>query len=207
MKYTISISGFQPDLIINPILRVFSRTDLLVLLVTDNEKSIETSNKVHTMLEFANIKCQNVKINNIFNFFEVLVNLENLYKTKGKPTMVNVSAGPGIAIASMTFFSITHDIPVIFHNKEKNETSRVDIYRSKHFFKNANKNRDLLDILSRSQLTLEEISHKLNVSKSTASRRVKMLRQLSLVEVGSKSKKMLIRLSDTGLKFTEFNVP
>jgi len=207
MKYAIAISGFQTDLVINPILRINSRLDLLILLVTDNEKSIETSKNVRVMLEFANIECHNVKVNNIFNFFEVLVNLENLWKTMGSPLWVNVSAGPGIALASMTFFAITHDIPVMFHNKENNETSKVDIHKSKYFFKNANKNLDLLILLAQSPRSLEEISLHLKISKSTASRKVKMLRGLYLVEISYASRRMKVFLSDTGRKFSEYNLP
>ncbi len=206
MKYTIAISGFQTDLIISPIMRIFSKMDLVVLLVTDNEKSIETANKVKTMLEFANIDCQRVKIQNVFNFFEVLVTLENIFKTNGKPLWVNVSAGPGIAIAALTFFAIAHDIAVISHNKEENETSKVDIYKSKNFFKNASKNRNILDLLSKSPLTLEEISDKLKISKSTASRRIKVMKELSLVKISSNSRSMLVSLSETGSKFFKYDL-
>ena len=140
MKYAVAISGFQPDLIIKPFLRVLEPLDELVILTTKNQKSIETAHNVGSFLAFANVKCAIVELNDVFNFFEVLVTLERLLETKGKPLWLNVSAGPGIAISSLTYFAIIHEIVVVFYNKENDKTTRVEIAKSKELFKNARKN-------------------------------------------------------------------
>ena len=59
--------------------------DELVILITKNQKSIETAHNVGSFLAFANVKCSIVELNDVFNFFEVLVTLESLLETKGKP--------------------------------------------------------------------------------------------------------------------------
>ena len=135
MKYAIAISGFQPDLIIKPFLRMLEPLDELVLLITKTQKSIETAHNVSSFLAFANVKCSIIELNDVFNFFEVLVTLESLLETRGKPLWLNVSAGPGIAISSLTYFAIIHEIVVVYYNKENDKTTRVEIAKSKELFK------------------------------------------------------------------------
>ncbi len=200
MKYAIAISGFQPDLIIKPFLRMVEPLDELVLLITKNEKSMETAHNVGSFLAFANVECSYIELSDIFNFFEVLVTLENLLEAKGKPQWLNVSAGPGIAISSLTYFAILHEIVVVFYNKENDKTTKVEIAKSKELFKNARKNFVLLGQLEDSALTLEDLTYKVGLSKSSVSRRVRVLKSAYLVETTSINRKMLVSISETGLK-------
>jgi CRISPR locus-related DNA-binding protein len=174
--------------------------DALVLLITQNEKSIETAKEVERFLAFANVKCELIEVSNIFNFFEVLVVLENLAEARGVPLWLNVSAGPGIAISALTYFAISHDSVVVFYNRENDKTSRVEIAKSKDLFKNARKNFKLLSLLKNSTQSLDNLSSKLNLSKSTISRRVRVLKSAYLVETKYLDKKMLVYISETGLK-------
>ena len=200
MKYAIAISGFQPDLIIKPFLRVLEPLDELVILITKNQKSVETAHNVGSFLAFANVKCSIVELNDVFNFFEVLVTLESLLETKGKPLWLNVSAGPGIAISSLTYFAIIHDIVVVYYNKENDKTTRVEIAKSKELFKNARKNLILLKQLENSPLTLDDLASKVVLSKSSVSRRVRALKSAYLVEIATVNRKMIVSISETGLK-------
>lgn len=203
MKYGIGISGFQPELIIKPFLRMLEPIDELVLLVTENTKSIETSEEIKKVLGFAGVECRTVKISDIFNFFEVLVNLENLFEKRGKPSWINVSAGPGIAISALTFFGINHGIIVVFYNKENDKTVKVDVTKSKDLFRNANKNLSLLKLIEKNPLTLKELSFKLNLSKSTVSRRIRILKSAYMVETSVYNKNMSIKITDTSRKLLE----
>jgi len=132
-----------------------------------------------------------------------MVVLENLYKTRGNPLWINVSAGPGIAIASLTFFAINHNIMVVFYNKEIDRTSKVDISNSRNLFKRATRNNDLLKLIESGPQSLEELALKLSVSKSTASRRVKLLKAASLVETNIKNRKMSVSITNTSKKLLE----
>lgn len=203
MRYSIAISGFQSELIIKPFLRVRNPLDELVLIVTNNPKSLETADAVKRVLAFNNVECTLLPVSDIFNFFEVFVNLEILFEKKGKPKWINVSAGPGIAISSLTFFSITHNIPVVFYNRENDKTSIVDISKSKDLFRNARKNLNILKLIEKNPLFLEEISNKLGLSKSTISRRVSLLREAYLVQTTVINRKMIVKITDTSLKLLE----
>ncbi len=205
MKYAIAISGFQPDLIIKPFLRMLEPLDELVLLITKNQKSIETAHDVSSFLAFANVKCSIIELNDVFNFFEVLVTLESLLGTKGKPLWLNVSAGPGIAISSLTYFAIIHEIVVVFYNKENDKTTRVEIAKSKELFKNARRNLVLLKQLEKLPLTLDDLTSKVDLSKSSVSRRVRVLKSAYLVESAIVDRKMLISISETGRKLLNSN--
>ena len=203
MRYSIAISGFQSELIIKPFLRVRNPLDELVLIITNNPKSLETADAVKRVLAFNNVECTLLPVTDIFNFFEVFVNLEILFEKKGKPKWINVSAGPGIAISSLTFFSITHNIPVVFYNRENDKTSIVDISKSKDLFRNARKNLNILKLIEKNPLFLEEISNKLGLSKSTISRRVSLLREAYLVQTTVINRKMIVKITDTSLKLLE----
>ena len=205
MKYAIAISGFQPDLIIKPFLRMLEPLDELVLLITKNQKSIETAHNVSSFLAFANVKCSIIELNDVFNFFEVLVTLENIFETKGKPLWLNVSAGPGIAISSLTYFAIIHEIVVVFYNKENDKTTRVEIAKSKELFKNARRNLVLLKQLEKLPLTLDDLTSKVDLSKSSVSRRVRVLKSAYLVESAIVDRKMLVSISETGRKLLNSN--
>ena len=205
MKYAIAISGFQPDLIIKPFLRVLEPLDELVILITKNQKSVETAHNVGSFLAFANVKCSIVELNDVFNFFEVLVTLESLLETKGKPLWLNVSAGPGIAISSLTYFAIIHDIVVVYYNKENDKTTRVEIAKSKELFKNARRNLVLLKQLEKLPLTLDDLTSKVDLSKSSVSRRVRVLKSAYLVESAIVDRKMLVSISETGRKLLNSN--
>ena len=203
MRYSIAISGFQSELIIKPFLRVRNPLDELILIVTNNSKSLETADAVKRVLAFNNVECTLLTITDIFNFFEVFVNLEILFEKKGKPKWINVSAGPGIAIASLTFFSIAHNVPVVFYNRENDKTSMVDISKSKDLFRNARRNLNILKLIKTNPLFLEEISNKLGLSKSTISRRVSLLREAYLVQTTVINRKMIVKITDTSLKLLE----
>jgi DNA-binding transcriptional ArsR family regulator len=198
MKYAVAISGFQSELIIKPFLVMLEPLDELVLFTTKNTKSMETAKEVSTFLSFANVMCTIIQVNDIFNFFELLARLENLLETKGKPLWLNVSAGPGIAISALTYFAIIHETATVYFNKENNKTAKVEIAKSKDLFRNARKNLQLLRLLENTSLTLDDLALKINLSKSTVSRRVSVLRSAYLVNTNFVSKKMLVSISETG---------
>lgn len=198
MKYAVAISGFQAELIIKPFLVMLEPIDEFVLFATQNPKSIETANEVSTFLNFAGVRCTTITVNDIFNFFELLALLESIYETKGKPLWLNVSAGPGIAISALTYFAILHETAVVFFNKENNKTSKVEISKSKDLFRSARKNLQILRFLEKSPMTLDDLASKINLSKSTVSRRVSVLKSAYLINKNNVDRKMLVSISETG---------
>ena len=100
----------------------------------------------------------------------------------------------------MTYFAIIHEIVVVFYNKENDKTTRVEIGKSKNLFKNARKNLFLLRQLENSTLTLNDLASRVGLSKSSVSRRVRVLKTAYLVDTVFFERKMHISISETGLK-------
>jgi DNA-directed RNA polymerase specialized sigma54-like protein len=100
----------------------------------------------------------------------------------------------------LTYFAILHEIVVVFYNKEKDKPTKVEIAKSKELFKNARKNFVLLGQLEASALTLDDLTYKVGLSKSSVSRRVRVLKSAYPVETNSIERKMRVSISETGLK-------
>lgn len=200
MEYAISIAGFKQDLITKPFLAMPTKLDFFVMLVTDHEKSQETSKKVEEFLDFVNVRTLKKKINDIYNFYEIYIALEAIKKEFGTPTWVNVTPGPGIAIASLTFFAINNNVPVIFYNSENQTSTKVDVHDSKKIFIYIKRGIKILETLRNGEKSLQELAQELKVSKSTISRKVSDLKTISIVNTRIESRKVIVSLAQTGLQ-------
>lgn len=198
MAYAISISGFKHELITKPFLAIPIRLDFFVMLATLHQKSMETTKKISEFLAFVNVKAITKRIDNIYNFYEIYIALEAIKKEHGLPAWINVTAGPGIAIASLTFFAINNKIPVVSYNDESKATSMINIHNSKNIFIYMNRDIRILELLRVGQKSLEELAHELRVSKSTISRKVSSLKTVSLVETRREKRTMIVSLSSAG---------
>jgi CRISPR locus-related DNA-binding protein len=196
VSYILAIAGFQPDIINRPLFRIKGNIDEVVLLITHHSKSIETYSNVTDAMKFYGVRCRAVQINDIFSFFEVLASIELIIEQMGKPEWINVSAGPGIAISALTFSAIKHNVPVAFYNRENDMTSMVDISKSKDLFNSVRKNLTLLNSIKDEPLSIEEISRKTNLSKSTVSRRVTLLSKFYLVEKRKSNRKLIVQVTE-----------
>jgi len=200
VEYAISISGFKQELITKPFLAMPTKLDLFVMLVTDHERSQETSRKVEEFLDFVNVRTVKKKINDIYNFYEIYITLEAIKKEFGTPSWVNVTPGPGIAIASLTFFAINNKVPVIFYNSENQTSTKVDVHDSKKIFIYIEHGIKILETLRNGEKSLQELAQELMVSKSTISRKVTNLRIISIVNTRKENRKVIVSLAPTGLQ-------
>jgi|GEM_PF-3065900 CRISPR locus-related DNA-binding protein len=198
MTYAISISGFKHELITKPFLAVPIPLDFFVMLGTRHEKSRETCKKVSEFLDFANVRTVVKVINNIYDFYEIYIALETVKKDYGLPNWINVTPGPGIAIASLTFFAMNNRVPVVSYNVETNSTSIIDVYNSKNILAFMQRGIKVLEVLGNGQKSFDELSSALGVSKSTISRKVSDLKAVSLVETKLEKRTVVVSLSPAG---------
>ena len=77
--------------------------------------------------------------------------------------------------------------------------------KSKELFNNDRKNLILLKQLENTALTLDDLTSKVSLSKSSVSRRVRVLKSAYLVETAIFDRKMLASISETGLKLLHSN--
>lgn len=207
MDYSLALCGFKPGIITSPFASLIPPVESLFALVTSDPRSIDTYNSVKAVMEGLNIKTVKVHIDDVFNFFEVLVSLESIKKRYGKPRWINVTAGPGIAISSLTLFSIENKIPVVFYNEDNSVTRMVNLGGSKGMFKNVYDNKELLKLLWKGSKTIDELSVRIGVSNSTISRRLRLLKSISIINSENVKKKMHVSLTETGRKIVKMQYP
>jgi len=118
IPYTIAIAGFNPELVIRPLYGGFQGTKKLVLVHTLHEKSLETVSAVKLTSAAIGIKTQEIIIKDVFDFFEIYATIEKLISKNGDPIWINVTSGPGIAIAAMALISAEKGIPLVAYDKE-----------------------------------------------------------------------------------------
>lgn len=198
MTYAISISGFKHELITKPFLAIPIRLDLFVLLATNHQTSQETYRKVTEFLHFANVETVVREVKDIYNFYEVYIVLETIRSEYGLPVWVNVTPGPGIAIAALTFFAINNKVPVVSYNSENNTSSIVGVHDSKNIFTYRERGFRILEALTNGKKSLQELADELGVSKSTVSRKVSNLKKVSFVNTIRQKRTMIVSLSDAG---------
>lgn len=200
MDYSIALCGFEPLNITSPFASLVPSVESLFALVSSDPRSVDTYYRVKAVMEGLNIKTFKVQIDDVFNFFEIIVALESIKKKNGNPKWINVTAGPGIAISGLTMFSIENDVPVIFYNRENSITRMVNLSGSRGMFKYVEDNRELLKLLWKSSMTMDELSGSIGVSKSTISRRLRLLKAISIICSESVKRKMHVSLTETGRK-------
>ena len=198
MAYAISISGFKHELITTPFLAIPIRLDFFVLLATNHQTSLETSRKVTEFLNFANVETVVKEVKDIYNFYEVYIVLETVRSEYGLPIWINVTSGPGIAIAAMTFFAINNKVPVVSYKSENSTTSIVEVHDSKKIFTYKERGIRILEALKNGQKSLQELADELGVSKSTVSRKVSNLKKVSFVNTIRQKRTMIVSLSNAG---------
>ena len=198
MAYAISISGFKHELITKPFLAIPNKLDFFVLLATNHLTSLETSRKVTEFLNFANVKTVVKEVKDIYNFYEVYIVLETIRSEYGLPVWINVTPGPGIAIAAMALFAINNKVPVVSYNSENNTSSIVEVHDSKKIFAYKERGIRILESLKDGQKSLQELANELGVSKSTVSRKVSNLKKVSFVNTIRQKRTIIVSLSNAG---------
>lgn len=200
MNYAISIAGFSAKLITKPFLAPEKHLDQIVLISTEDKRSSETVEKVREFMNNLDVKVVNRQVNDIYNFFEVSILLESITREFGIPQWLNVTSGPGIAISALTLYSINNNIPVVSYSDSNQKAFRFNLSASKNMFGYLEKNKLFLLCLLSGPLSLGEVTRRLNVSKSTVSRKMRKFSELSFVKIEKRRRGMIISLTDSSLK-------
>src|SRR5659263_207321 len=124
--YAVAVAGFNPELIIRPLYGSTRGIKTVVLLHTIHEKSIETVSAVKQTAAALGIKTQEILIKDVFDFFEIYTAIEKLISNNGDLLWINVTSGPGIAIAAMALISAEKGIPLVAYDKELDRTVIVE---------------------------------------------------------------------------------
>ncbi len=182
IPYAIAIAGFNPELVIRPLYGGFLGTKNLVLVHTVHEKSLETVSAVKQTSAAIGIKTQEIIIKDVFDFFEIYATIEKLISDSGKPIWINVTSGPGVAIAAMALISAEKGIPLVAYDKELDRivTIRTEELAQYYHIKRRY-DKTLNKLLEKEEWTLEELADGLNKSISSISRQVTQLKNAKLV--------------------------
>ncbi|HOK28021.1 MAG TPA: winged helix-turn-helix transcriptional regulator [Methanomassiliicoccaceae archaeon] len=204
--YAISIVGFHPEKVINPFLSQAIKVKSIILLHSDHPQAIETKEKVTKILEenVGVIVCP-LQLNDIFNFYEILMVAESLRAALGNPAWINTTAGPGLGASALTLMASYHDIDIVAYDKENNGTRTIPLSRLKDLYKCRDKYAPYLKAIeSAGNISLKDLASRLNISISTASRHIKMFKQLELIKIsgsGRGSIPYIVSLTSWGKRF------
>lgn len=207
MDYSLALCGFEPRNITSPFASLVPTVESLFALLSSNPRSVDTYNRVKAVMDGLNIRTVKVPIDDVFNFFEVMVVLESIKKKHGNPKWINVTAGPGIAISGLTMFAIENNVPVVFYNQDSSITRMVNLSGSRDMFRHVENNQEILKLLWKSSMNMDELSGRIGVSKSTMSRRLRLLKTISIINSESVRKRMHVSLTETGRKIITMQYP
>ncbi|MBE0524125.1 MAG: hypothetical protein IBX40_07325 [Methanosarcinales archaeon] len=180
--YAVAVAGFNPELIIKPLYGSTRGIKKVVLLHTIHEKSIETVSAVKQTAAALGIKTQEIIIKDVFDFFEIYTTIEKLISDNGNPLWINVTSGPGIAIAAMALISAEKGIPLVAYDKELDRTVTINTKElAEYYHINKRYKKTLAKLLEKEEWTLEELAGELNKSISSISRQVNQLKNAKLI--------------------------
>lgn len=182
ISYAVAIAGFNPELVIRPLYGGFQGTKKLVLLRTMHEKSLETVSAVKQTCTAIGVQTQEIIIKDVFDFFEIYATIEKLISSNGIPIWLNVTSGPGIAIAAMALISVEKNIPLVAYDKELDRIVTIKTEELSQYY-NIKKRyeKTLTQLLEKEEWTLEELADVLNKSVSSISRQVARFKNAKLI--------------------------
>jgi DNA-binding MarR family transcriptional regulator len=208
MTVGLAISGFKPELVLGPFYdRELPITKMLILYYTDHGKSISATEKIERKLRDFDILVHKVKIKNIFDFYEVYMNTLEMTK-KFNISWVNETAGPGIAISSITLAMKDRKISyVYFHESAEGRPAYTDIIKSYNleiFNKEKTKYMPIIKIIfNKTLITINDLSRLLSISESSISRKLSILSSMNFISStgsGRGNSVKEFRLTETGKK-------
>ena len=98
-------------------------------------------------------------IKDVFDFFEIYTAIEKLISENGDPLWINVTSGPGIAIAAMALVSAEKGIPLVAYDKELDRTVIVETEELAQYYHIKKRyKKTLAKLLEKKEWTLEELA-------------------------------------------------
>jgi DNA-binding MarR family transcriptional regulator len=120
----------------------------------------------------------------MFNFFEIFMSAEYFRSNYGNPSWVNTTAGPGLGTSALTMFASLHGADLVSYDEGKDKTRLVHLGELNELLQCSKKFKGLLgELCQHDSRTMEDICSKIGISKSTASRQLKTLHNLGLIDV------------------------
>jgi DNA-binding transcriptional ArsR family regulator len=207
--YAISLVGFKPELVVKPMISQIRSIKTLVLFYTQHPRSTTAMNSISTTLNDIGIKVVRNQIKDVFNFFEIFMSAEYFCTKYGEPVWVNTTAGPGLGASALTMFASVHGVDLVSYDEGKDETRLVHLSELNDLLQCGTEFKRLLVVLKKQDnCSMEHICLKLGISKSTASRQIKILRGLNLINVSGSGRgrsPFIISLSAWGKQYCKLS--
>lgn len=184
--YGISLGGHTPELVTKPLIYYnVSKVDDLVILTDYEKKAVDTAEEVKIYLKTYGIKVEVIKVREIFNFHYVFLSVKKIIHDRGKPLWINVSAGPGMAIAALVLAAKNSDIIYYRESGIPRGVIRVNSTMVDRGYAHINKALSTLSLLKQNgQMTFKEITDQFpDLSKATVSRRLSILENLEFITI------------------------
>lgn len=183
--YGISIVGHRMDLIVKPFAySSVTKIGKIMLVVDGDSKANETAQLASRELSLYGVAPVVIPVKNIFDFKEVLLLSKRLKsEMRRPPEWVNVTAGPGIAVAALVLAFPESDL-IHYQEGPPARVSVVNTLRTMDAFKGLDRTIPVFDYVKRKEETdFEEMSAFFNnESKATLSRRLSQLIEVGLLE-------------------------
>jgi len=183
--YGITIAGHRTDLIVKPFLYSNVKVVKTIVIISDeNPEANRTATSASDVLREYGVETEIVKTDNIFNFQKIFFIAKRILREKGKPDWVNVTAGPGIAIAALvTVFPQSN----LIYFKEGTLSSEVISVEIENIIKGFGKIEKLIPLLeyieNEGYVEFKRLSFQFEpISKATLSRMLSLLKDSGLID-------------------------
>jgi len=209
MPYAISLVGSRPESVMRSLISQLRSIKTLVLFHSANPISMAAANSISMTLHDVGIKVVKNQIEDVFNFFETFLSADYFCSKYGEPAWVNTTAGPGLGASALTTFATIHGIDLVSYDEEKDATFLVHLTELNELLQCSVKLNGLLEeIKSNDNCSMKQICSNLSISRSTASRQLKTLRRLNLINVSGSGRgrsPFIISMTSWGRQFCHYS--
>ncbi len=198
--YGLSIVGYKVELIVKPFAYSnVERVNEIVLLTDGNPLALRTAEEARNQLHNYNVTTSIVKTDEIFDFRKMFLLAKKISMEMGQPEWINVTAGPGIAIAVLVL-AFPKSRLIYYSEGPPIRVLSVDVHRLLRAFWNIEKSLPIFDFVrEKGEVEFEEIVKAFHCeSKATISRKLSSLKDAGLLESkgsgrGRQRKKYFVR--------------
>jgi DNA-binding HxlR family transcriptional regulator len=183
--YGITIAGHRTNIIVKPFIYSNVKVVKTVVIITDRDpEAHKTSMSAADELKEYGVETEIILIDNIFNFQKMFYVAKKILRERGKPNWINVTAGPGIAIAALiSVFSRSN----LVYFKEGIINSEVISVETENIVKGFGKIEKMMPLLEyinkEGYVEFNTLSSAFKaISKATLSRMLTLLKDSGLIE-------------------------
>jgi DNA-binding transcriptional ArsR family regulator len=183
--YGVTLVGHKTDLIVKPFIYSNVKVVRKVVMLTDNDpEAIKTAKMASDELAKYGVNSNTIQVGDMFNFQRIFFTARRISRNDGNPEWINITAGPGIAIAAL--ITAFNDSNLIYF-KENDPGRGVIVINIKEVIPGFKKITELLPVidyaLKKKSFEFDELASQFKpVSKATLSRRLSLLRRAGFIE-------------------------